>query len=141
MSLLKTLLVLTLILGAIATGVALRIYEQSGPMEPVRPAATGASTTFPRLRVRVARSANRILVENVDEHAWTSCMVDVNAGVRGGSFSRELGDVDVGEEVELRLGTFTRADGRRFDPGAERVQVVDVHCDTPAGPARFTGGL
>ena len=68
-------------------------------------------------------------------------MVDLNAGVREGAFSREVGGVDAGEQVALRLSTFERADGRAFDPDGEAVQVVDVHCDTPAGPAHFTGGL
>jgi hypothetical protein len=52
-----------------------------------------------------------------------------------------LGDLAAGEEGSLRLDAFARADGRRFDPDAERVQVVDLHCDTPSGQAHFSGGL
>jgi hypothetical protein len=135
----KALLGLCLVGGAIGAGVAVRLYEQSRPIEPVQP--TAAPTTFPRLSVQLSRSGSRILVTNVDDHPWTSCMVDVNAGVRGGGFSRELGDVGVGEQVVLRLDTFTRTDGQRFNQSAEPVQVIDVHCDTPAGQAHFTGGL
>ena len=135
----KALLALCLVGGAIGAGVAVRLYQESRPIEPVRPAA--APTTFPRLSVQLARSGGRLLVTNLDDHPWTSSMVEVNAGVRGGSFSKELGDIGVGEEVALRLDTFARADGRTFDDGAEPVQVVDVHCDTPDGRAHFSGGL
>jgi hypothetical protein len=61
--------------------------------------------------------------------------------VRGGGFSREVGEVEAGQEVAFRLDSFVRTDGRAFDPGADRVQVVDVHCETPTGAAHFTGHL
>lgn len=120
-------------------GISVRLYEQSRPVEPMRP--TAAPTTFPRLTAQLARSGSRVLVTNLDADPWTGCIVDVNAGVRGGGFSRDVGDVGVGEQVALRLDTFTRADGRSFDQSAEPVQVVDVHCDTPTGLAHFTGGF
>jgi len=132
---------LALCLGGLAmgAGAAVRSYEQSRPIQPVRP--TAAPTRFPRLPVQLARSGSRILVTNLGDHPWTSCMVDVNAGVRGGGFSKEVGAVGAGDQVALRLDAFARTDGRRLDPSSEQVQVVDVHCDTPAGWAHFTGGL
>lgn len=133
----RALLALSLVAGAIGAGVAARLHEQRRPTEPIRPSVT--PTRFPRLAARVARSGNRILVTNLDDHPWTRCIVDVNAGVRDGAFSGELEAVGAGEQVALTLGTFARADGRRFDRSAEPVQVVDVHCDTPAGRAHFSG--
>ncbi len=135
----KIFLATCLLAGAIAAGIAVRLYEESGPVEPIRPVET--PTTFPRLGVQLARAGGRLLVTNADEHDWTSCIVDLNAGVPGGGFSTELGDVGAGDRVSVRLAAFARADGRRFDADAERVQVVDVHCDTPDGQAHFTGGL
>ena len=135
----KLLLALLLAGGAIAAGVALRIYEEPAPVEPIRPAES--PTTFPRLSVQLARSGGQLLMTNLDGHAWTSCIVDVNAGVPGGGFSHEAGDVGPGAQISMRLTAFERTDGRRFDPDAERVQVVDVHCGTPDGQAHFTGGL
>jgi hypothetical protein len=135
----KALLALCLVGGAIGIGVAARLYQESRPVEPIRPSVV--PTRFPRLSVQLALSGGRILVTNLDDHPWTSCRVDVNAGVPDGAFSREIGEVGVGEQVALRLDAFARADGRSFDESADRVQVVDVHCDTPAGRAHFSGGL
>jgi len=137
--LVNALLASCLVVGSIGTGAAVAHYEQSRPIEPIPP--TVAPTRFPRLALQLARSGGRILVTNLDDHPWTSCIVDVNAGVPGGGFSRELGNIGVSEQVALRLVTFARTDGRRFDESAEPVQVVDVHCDTPDGRAHFTGGL
>ncbi len=136
---LKGLLALCLLLAAAGTGIALRLYEEPREVEAIRP--TSAPTTFPRLSAQLARSAGRLLVTNRDDHPWTACIVDINAGVWGGGYSRELGDLDPGREATLRLDAFARTDGRHFDPRAERVQVVDLHCETPTGPAHFSGGL
>lgn len=141
------LLTLGLFAASVGAGAAVRWYVESGPaasagpsdgLQPMVPAV--APTTFPRLPVQLARSGSSVLVSNVGDQAWTGCTVDINAGVPGGAFSGELGDVKAGARVSLHLTTFRRADGRAFDPGAERVQVVDLHCDTPDGPAHFTGG-
>ena len=138
----KGVFTLLLVAGAVGAGIGLRLYEQyqnSGPIEAIREAET--PTTFPRLSVRLARSGPRLLVTNVGDQPWTSCVVDVNAGVSGGGFSREVGEVEAGQEVAFRFDSFVRTDGRAFDPEAERVQVVDVHCETPTGAAHFTGHL
>lgn len=133
------LVVLFLVGGAAGAGAAVWTRQDPGPVEVVR--ARRAPSVFKRLSAQLARSGNRILVKNVGDDGWTACMVDLNAGVDGGAFSRELGDVRAGQQVALRLATFARVDGRAFDPEAERIQVVDVHCDTEGGTAHFTGGL
>lgn len=138
----KGFLALFLVVGAVGAGIGARFYEEyrnSGPIEPIRPAEQ--PTTFPRLSVQLARSDSRLLVTNVGDQPWTRCMVDINAGVRGGGFSREVGEVEAGQEVAFRLDSFVRTDGRAFTPEADRVQVVDVHCETPTGAAHFTGHL
>lgn len=138
------LLTLVLFAGSVGAGAAVRWYVESrpaepdGPVEPIAPAS--APTTFPRLAVELVRSGGTVVVTNVGDQGWTDCTVDVNAGVPGGAFSGTLGSVGPGRRVSLPLGNFSRADGRTFDPDAERVQVVDLHCDTPDGPAHFSGG-
>ena len=138
------LLMPVLLAGSVAAGAAVRWYVESRPAEPPAPlepiTAAEAPTTFPRLDVELARSDGRVVVTNVGDQPWTGCTVDVNAGVPGGAFSGSLGSMRPGARVSLPLGTFARADGRTFDPNAERVQVVDLHCDTPNGPAHFSGG-
>ena len=125
--------------GAIGGGVAFFVDQDSGPVEPVRPRET--PSIFGRLSAELAQSGSRLHVKNVGDQPWTACMVDLNAGVDGGAFSHEVDEIDAGQEVTLRLASFARVDGRSFDPDAERVLVVDVHCDTPDGMAHFTGGL
>ena len=136
---LKLLLALLVAAGALGAGIAVRLYQESQPVEPIRP--TAAPTGFPQLSVQLGRSEGRIRVTNLDDFDWTGCIVDVNAGVPDGGFSRDVGGLGAGQQISLRLETFARADGRRFDEGAQPVQVVDVHCDTPDGPAHFTGGV
>ena len=133
------LLGLALVSAAIGAGVALFLERDPGPIEQVLPRDT--PSIFGRLSAELARSGSRLHVRNAGDHPWTSCIVDLNAGVDGGAFSHRIGEVGAGEQVEVRLASFARADGREFDPNTERVLVVDVHCDTPDGQAHFTGGL
>ena len=135
----KAILATLAVAAAIAAGVGLRLYEESRPLEVLE--TSGAPTSFPRLTVQLGRSGNRLIVTNAGDQPWTRCMVDINAGVPGGGFSSEITGVEPGGDVALQLDRFRRTDGRVFDPEAEPIQVVDVHCDTPAGDMHFSGRL
>lgn len=129
--------VLTLAAGAFGGGALARRYLPPAPTEPARPGP--AATTFPSLSAVLGRSSSEIVVTNENDFAWTECTVDVNAGVPGGGYSQALGRVDAGQRAAAPLRAFVRQDGQRYDPDAQRLQVVDLHCDTPSGRAHFNG--
>ena len=86
-------------LVAFAVGAGVATYRDAPPAEVLETASP--PTTFPGLTVGLARSGNRLVVTNAGEDRWTSCMIDLNAGVPGGGFSARITDVAAGADATV----------------------------------------
>jgi hypothetical protein len=79
-------------------------------------------------------------VENRDTFPWTDCQLSLNSqGISGYDLEVESIKPGITEAVLLQSAEFADSKGKRFDPSADKVAMLDLDCETPSGRLYYEG--
>lgn len=85
------------------------------------------------------RTGDQFILTNEDDFDWTNIRIELNKKESESGYIYKVSKIKSGSTCFLSLMSFTRSDGRRFNPYTTELINIYIQCDTPEGRGYYTG--